>query len=445
MLSRQALAIVLTLAATLSFAQESDSDKPFGMAVGIGTESFIKDGEPATYQKVSLTPDFALGQFGIGMDVTLHYRFTGGVAGDEFEVRIDDWVPDPLDFQSILALYLPKFRYIRYGQKGAPLYAKFGSIEDGTLGNGFIMGNYANTLLLPDTRILGLGFDLDGRLFDFPFVGLETFVGNLAAFDVIGMRVYLRPLITTEVPILKDLQIGTTVATDTSPYLYATDAQRASATDADQASILATGADFKLPLLGNPLLSMAGFGDVASINGNSLGVMIGIGGKLLGLLNYGAQLRYLGDGFLPSYFGATYDADRIGKFELLESGKPGSFGWYLSMGTSILDGKIVLLATIDGPLAIPEGTVYTSLLADPHLRWIFRVGEGLLPGFTLSASWDKQAPFLELFNPEDAAIEARINYKTGPAVLSLIYKVRWVPELADWEVSSGLESSIELF
>ena len=190
-----------------------DGGFDFGMDLGIGVATFA-DG---TWQSLSLTPDLALGKFGIGLDVKLNYRFTGG-SGNEFEIRAADWVPT--DFQDFLNIYLPKIMYVRWDEKGAPLYVKLGSIDDGTLGNGFIMGGYANTLFVPDDRHFGLAFDLDGALFKFPYVGLETFVGDLAEFDVLGARLFVRPLIWLGVPIIKDLQVGATYAMDLKPYLY---------------------------------------------------------------------------------------------------------------------------------------------------------------------------------------------------------------------------------
>jgi hypothetical protein len=160
-----------------------------------------------TYQKLTVSPDIAFGKFGIGLELTLHYTFTDEAGVDPIRTE-GDWIPDPALDQNYLDVYLPKFMYIRYGFKGDPLYAKLGSIEDGTLGNGFIMNNYDNTLFLPGQRIFGLAFDLDGALFNFPYLGLETFVGNVARFDVIGARLYARPLAGTEIPLLKNLQVA---------------------------------------------------------------------------------------------------------------------------------------------------------------------------------------------------------------------------------------------
>ena len=222
-LRRLALMLLLSgLLAGVAFAQEggsSGSVKPtFGLGLGIGVQTFNEPGGPITYQSLSLSPDLAFGKFGVGLAVTLNYRFAG--TGSSFEVRLADWwpqAPDLVTLQTVAAIYLPKVTYIRWGVKGDPLFVKLGSIDDATLGNGFIVGDYANTLVLPSDRHFGLNFDIDGSLFGFPYVGLETMAGNLAQFDVIGGRLYVRPLVGTKIPILKNLEFGGTVAADRSP------------------------------------------------------------------------------------------------------------------------------------------------------------------------------------------------------------------------------------
>jgi hypothetical protein len=161
------------------------------------------------------------------------------------------------------------------------------------------MGGYANTLFLPDDRHFGLALDLDGSLFKFPYVGLETFVGDLAELDVFGARFFVRPLLWLGVPIIKNLQVGASVAMDVKPYLYDHPA------DLTERSVAVYGVDARLPILSSDIVSLAVFSDVATIDWDNYGGMIGVGGRLLGFLTYGVQLRALQNGFIPTYFDAA--------------------------------------------------------------------------------------------------------------------------------------------
>jgi hypothetical protein len=429
--------IALAVAPVLAQAADGDGGFDFGMGLGIGVATFA-DG---TWQSLSLSPDLALGKFGIGLDVKLNYRFTGG-SGNEFEIRTADWVP--ADFQDFLKIYLPKITYIRWDEKGAPLYIKLGSIDDGTLGNGFIMSGYSNTLFVPDERHFGLAFDLDGALFKFPYVGLETFVGDLAEFDVMGARLFVRPLIWLGVPIIKDLQIGGTVAVDLKPYLHGD--------PADTEMVAVYGADARLPILSMKALSLAAFADVATIEGESYGGMVGFGGRILSFLTYGAQLRMLGPNFIPVYFDATYDLFRDQKYDIVQAGAgtETSIAWYASLGTSLFNDLIVFNVALDGPFAQKYPEPPDNILNWPHLRAVFLIGEGLVKGLSLEASYDKKLikNFASLIDPAEAAIQARLNYQIQVAVISFVYKLRKdasiLPPGDPWVVTSGIETSIAL-
>ncbi len=430
------------------FAEEGGSPFDMGMSMVVGTQSFVENGETVTYQTLSFHPDVAFGKVGIGLDVTIHYNFTGGEEGNKFQIREADWVPsDPVTFSKILGLYLPLIRYVRYGEKGDPIYAKFGAIDDATLGNGFIMGNYSNTQFMPEKKIFGLSFDLDGNLFNFPYIGFESVVGNLSLFDVLGVRLFTRPLLFLSVPIIKNIEIGATYATDTNVYAFENEIN---GTDTE-GSVYVYGVDFMLPILSNPVISLATFGDLSSIETKSMGSMLGFGGKLIGIFTYGAQLRMLGEGFIPTYFDRTYDLYRTVKYQLVDSGDiPGYVGWFASLGTSFLDDSIVFNVSLDGPFGSVSGAE-ESFVDYPHLVGIFVIKDNILKGFSFDASYDKKfiKSFDDLISPEDAVIQARLNYKTGPAMISFVYKIRYVANAAEdeeqWQVTSGLESSIQLF
>jgi hypothetical protein len=440
--------LLLLFLAPISAEEEGGFD--FGMALGLGVEAFGNE----TYQKISLSPDINLGKFGIGLDLTIHYQFlSGGLV-----IWDGDWIPDPVTFSNVLGLYLAKFKYVRYGLKGDPLYAKFGSIDDGTLGNGFIMGGYANTLFLPERRIFGLGLDVDGGLFNFPLIGIETFVGDLSAFDVLGARLYVRPLVFTSIPLLKHLQVGATVAADFDPFRYVDPADLAAleaaySVSATDARVFAAGVDLRQPILDGPIISLAAFADLATLQGKYFGGMVGFGGRLINLFTYGAQLRILGENFVPVYFDTTYDLRRLYNYAVPEGnqGRPSYVGWYASLGTALLNDAFILSINLDGPFKpIPDSSGATDNSLDfLHLVGVASVAKGLLPGFSFDFLYDKSliAEFKDLISPAGAYIRARVNYHAGPAVVSFFYQVRYTTN--DWrnpdEITSGLETSIELF
>lgn len=432
---------IITMFVFPAFSEEgSDSGFNFAMDIEIGAESINEGIDEVSYQMITINPDFSYGKIGIGLDLTFHYRFDDG--NGNFDFREQDWTTS--NDRSIADIYLPIFRYIRYGHKGDPLYGKIGSIEDGTLGNGFIMGNYSNTNFLPEQRMVGLALDIDGSLFNFPYAGVETFAGNLAKMDVFGSRIYVRPLTSFGIPILEDLQIGTTAAFDREPdALYDfTEIDGVTIYIPDTVSII--GVDFKQPIIANNIISLALFGDIAFQSGN-IGGMTGIGGQLISFINYGLNALFLGDNFMPFYFDSVYDLYRETKYEVYSGSLdiPGYNGWLANLGFTFMDGMFVFNTSVDGAFNRIEGKETTY----PHLRSVLIVGEGLLPGFFFDASYDKRyiETWSDLIDQNNAVIGANVNYKTGPAVITLGYDLRYVPEDGTWDTTSRLSTSISLF
>jgi hypothetical protein len=436
-----AVAILVLFGAHGAFAQEEEGGFDFGLSIGIGAETY--DGK--MWQTLKLSPDIAIGKFGIGLELTLNYTF------EPAEVRSEDWMPRGDD--GFLDVYLPKFKYIRYGFKADPLFAQFGSIEYALLGNGFIMGGYDNTVFLPfyqDRQALGLSFDLDGALFNFPYVGIETFVGNLAQFDVLGSRLYVRPLAFTDVPIIKGLQVGGTLAVDRKPKLYAVDELLGLPTPDDSVDpVVLYGADLTLPILTGSTFSFSTFADIAFLHdtlgpGNKgKGEMVGFGGRLMRVISYGAQIRVLGEDFIPTYFDTGYDLYREEKYNHVIAEDIESYlGWLGSLGFSFLDDALVFKATVDGPIGDLDTDSYLDY---PHLYAVFILGQGIIPNISLEAQFDKRSLFDSGVRfDRDAVIAARVNYSIGAAVLSFVYQ-RSIDRYGNGDSKSGIGSSIQLF
>jgi hypothetical protein len=212
------------------------------------------------------------------------------------------------------------------------------------------------------------------------------------------------------------------------------------------------GVDLRLPILTAPAASLAVFTDVAYLQNNqSVGNMVGLGGRLFGFLLYGVQVRFLQEDFVPVYFDATYDLFRQDKWDVATGVKhvPAYTGWLASLGFSLFADLLVFNLTVDGPFQGYRDP--TEYLDWPHLFAQLTLGKGLIPNLTLDASYDKRSLgarygfFQDLVDPTYAVIRGRLNYSIGAAVLSLVYDIRWDPLASKWVTHSGIESSIRLF
>jgi hypothetical protein len=445
------LVAALGLLSAFAFAQEESADAAqpkfdFSASISLGTDVLPSGGESEAWTRLGFQPDISFGKFGLGLDLSLRFKLYP-TNDQAIEVYGGDWIPNfEGNGKTFFDVYLPKFLYIRYGVKGEDsLFAKLGSIDDLSLGDGFIMSEYSNMRFMPETRIFGLDLGLDGQLFNFPYVGFELLTGNLASFDVMGGRVYGRPLVDTAIPILKGLQVGATAVVDRDPYRYSAESG---------ASPLAVyGGDLYLPILTDKVFPLAAFSDLAFESANkSMGAMVGAGGRLISIITYGAQLRLLEDGFIPSYFDANYDIYRADKYDYMQEATDGTFyaGWYGSLGLSLLEDKIVFRTSLDGPFRLAPVGYSTSQTDYPHAKAILRFGKGLIGGFFADASYEKyfigrQSSFFpDLVDPTDAVIGMALNYQTGASVITLNYDAKWDAGTASFVVTSSLEASMQL-
>lgn len=448
--------VTLCVLASLSFAEDSiaedslaEDSNAFGFQAGIalGTDVVIgSDGQAETWNSLGFQPDLSFGKIGVGFDFTLRFKLLPTV-DQAIAIFPGDWVPNyEGSRKSFFDLYLPKIMYVRYGLRGDPLYVKLGSIEDLTLGNGFIMGDYANTRFLPSQRVFGIDVGLDGALFDFPYLGIEVLTGNLAKFDVSGGRIFVRPLISTGLPILENIQVGTSLAFDSGvPGLTSSESFD---------PVLIYGADIFLPVLTGKAFPLAVFTELAFEPNKSSGFMIGAGGRLVSIITYGIQLRLLGNGFVPVYFDANYDLFRAEKAnymaQALDPTKNGYAGWLAKAGASLFGDMLYFSVSVDGTWKKIPQVASDNTAEYPHLRGVVGMSEGILGGFYVSGSFDKyflgreNGFWKDLVDPNDAVIGAALNYKTGAAVFTLLYSLSYNPESPNgFDVTSSLQSSIK--
>ena len=293
-----AMMLVLVLS-THSRAQLADGGLGYmgqegGLVMGGLGVSVIDD---QTYFTINLRPELAFGKFGVGLNINLLYNTQTG------HIRSKDWDTGYDYFRLI--------RYLRYGHKWDPVYARIGTLDAARLGHGFIMNYYTNEANY-DERKIGLAFDLDFGRF-----GFETVTSNLGRAEIIGARVYYRPLRgVVPVPIIKNIAFGATYVQDFDPDSW-------SGTDD---GVGGYGLDVELPLIKTSIFNSMIYYDWAQLagysstegesrtfgQGRAFGIMASLG-NLLGLIDISAKLerRWLGEEFMPSFFDPFYEIYRF--------------------------------------------------------------------------------------------------------------------------------------
>jgi hypothetical protein len=237
------------------------------------------------YWVVRFRPELALGKFGIGLDIEL-------LMNDDEGIRDDDWDSSHK--------WVRLIRYVRYGHRFDPIYARVGALDDVVIGHGFIVNHYTNWYD-EDYRRLGFDLGISSRS-----LGFEAFSSNLGRWEVVGSRAWVAPLSGLTTSLAGRLRIGGTVAADIDP----------DESNSTNDEVVVVGADAELPLLYGPPFRLYLYADHAKIVDHGEGQGIGVGselGRFMGISEIQARLerRFLGDHFLPAYFDAFYGVERF--------------------------------------------------------------------------------------------------------------------------------------
>lgn len=354
---RPFLTIILVLfLSTMLTAQE-----PFPSEL---TPNFFEGGlgvtwiDGVSYTTISLTPEFTFGKFGLGLRIELLFNNQ-----DNFKFRTTGW-----DDAAAIARAI---RYVRYGHKGNPFYARIGSIPSATIGHGFIMWHYSNEAYY-DQRKFGAVLDVD-----FNHVGFETGVNDLESLEIYAGRLYVRPIYFLEIPILSNLELGGSYVADRNP-------------DGDEDTkdeLVEWGLDVGLPLVKTELFKTILYFDYAKFKdygeGKAAGVNFGFP-NVLNVFSLDAKIerRWIGDQFIPNYFNTLYELERRlpppqDKRSLLAI-TPKSKGIF-----GELSGHIANMLRLVGSYQYQDGVPYSGLL---HLE--ARLMD-LVPNVRLIAYYDK--------------------------------------------------------
>ena len=166
----------------------------FGMELGTVT---IGD---TTYSKAVLQPTFGTGKFKLSLYLPIIYEtnlfdpedWYHPAGNDEWSFGTDyeEWETEPLG--GVLDIFddlFLKIRYIQYGEQRDKFYLKVGNLNNMTIGHGILMRDYANDADFPSIRRVGVNMGLDLGVF-----GFETVVSDLTEPEIMGARLYFRPL-----------------------------------------------------------------------------------------------------------------------------------------------------------------------------------------------------------------------------------------------------------
>lgn len=326
--------LLLVFSTTSLFAQLNQYPRPGEGQFEGGLGLNWIDGE--LHYRVNLRPEISFANFGAGLDLNLDFDSKGKIRKENFNEFSD---------------YLSIIRYVRYGMKRDPLYARLGALDYHTIGHGTIMYRYNNSPSF-DSRKIGFVLDVD-----FGNFGFESIYSTFGEAGIVGLRGYTRPLKFTSaanIPVISNLEIGATLVSDlnqksgiVSAYYDPSTFQPVNVTDAGRLTII--GFDVGLPVISSSLAEVMLYFDVNKIIDFGTGVATGVKVDLngLGVVSASAKLerRFNGNQYIPAYFNSFYEIERfridksgiaLTKAGMLAKATDQSDGFYGELGVNVL-------------------------------------------------------------------------------------------------------------
>ncbi len=264
---------------------------------------------------------------GVGLRVPLRFRVIDREPADEGTLREEDW-DEFTDFLRVI-------RFVEYGQVRDPLHVRVGELSGVSLGHGTAMQRYYNVLDV-DHFQLGLHTNLNSR-----YGGVQWILDNVPAPEVMGYRVYVRPLTllapdtwlasryATGLNLSMDIDapltfrrvnaaenINTPLLIDEDGRLVPELTETAAVLGFDQEVVLVQDElidfipylDVNFHLSGSPGLHLGTFTNVRPVESFSLYSRL--------------ELRWLGENYIPAYFGSLYEVERDSFFGFGGQGGP---------------------------------------------------------------------------------------------------------------------------
>lgn len=258
--------------------EPSDSEGGLGDALferlaeitGLQVGTVTLDG--LTYSQVVFQPRVEIGRLALALylpitytqdlfDASEWYRPEGN---NEWSFGTDqDWSDDPLEALADLGTDLAlKVRSLEYAERGDPFFVKIGNLSNFTIGQGLLMNSYANDVDFPVVRNIGLNLGLDGN-----GIGFEAVIDDLADPEILGGRLYVRPI-----PNTSPAAIGISAITDIGPASnIATLADDGSALTQNELAqtgdpiFLNVATDVELPIIRSDALALISFAEVGGL------------------------------------------------------------------------------------------------------------------------------------------------------------------------------------
>lgn len=236
----------------------------------------------------------------VALNAPVRFELLDEAPSDNDLVRSEDW-DDPGDFLRFV-------RFLQYGEKFQPLYARTGELGAVVLGHGTIANGYLNTITTGD---FSPGIE---AIANTAYGGLHVVLDDYTRPSVLGLRGHVRPWGFGERGWWHRFALGVSAMTDFNAPLEVGegDPVRGEPEVVEATSFTVAGVDLELTPVDNETVELLTYVDTNFALG--VGAHLGASLRVAFGEDWSASLRaegrLLGDNYVPDYFGPLYHIER---------------------------------------------------------------------------------------------------------------------------------------
>jgi hypothetical protein len=202
------------------------------------------------YAGLTLSPELSIWKIGLGLNIPVLFNI------EDYTFR-DEIYKDGIGAARLIS-------YIRYGvQKKDPVYVRVGQLNNLMIGFGGLINNYTNSTSF-EKRKVGIHYDVNFR----GLVGIEGMYSDFdpGSLNLLAVRPYVRPLSFTGIPIIKTLEIGSTILRDNDQTKIPLSDSTFTTYNFTENSLGAFGIDAGITLLRIPFIQIDAFINYSKLN-----------------------------------------------------------------------------------------------------------------------------------------------------------------------------------
>lgn len=366
----------------------------FHVGLGLGfssnsTENSESDtSENENYQIFQAQLQYTHNRFSIILDAQFRIAFT---LTDTPSVTFatEDWIPE--DATDGLKKYIPLLQ-LRYGSQNDDVYMRVGFLSNITMGNGFLVQDYTNSIDNIHHRVSGIFTRIDGRAFNFPYLGGELLMGDLAQLDTIAARMFSRPLSFLRESYFQEMTIGATFGMNRNKFT-SFDNELISSLRGNESTYLA-GGDLLLPIIANKNLQIEILADYLWQGKTNHALQVGTQWNIFRILTLDTKFVFLSPHSHAGYFDRNMQQTGIGKSlyaqSFLADTLSNRYLWEARASLSIINNSLIIGAFTRAPFLFDATTLEKTggVVAGIELR-IDEERIEALRGFTLAVHYVK--------------------------------------------------------